>query len=189
MVNPRIKTKIRSYLEPLVIPLQKLGVSPTSVTLISFFLALTAVLSFFYFNRILAFSIFILSFILDGLDGVLARKTKKVTKFGAYLDSLIDKLVEALIFFCFAVYHWPLAFLTGVSSILISYSRHRADEFKVKIEGGIFERGPRILFVLLSGIILEATSLQQFVPHILLISLVLSLITIIQRVQKARRLL
>ena len=187
MALSNMKKKIKSLLEPLAIPLEFLGLTPNSVTLISLFLALTATPVFFFYSKILAFFIFILSFILDSLDGALARKTRKVTKFGAYFDSLTDKISESLIFLCFASYNWPLAFLAGVSSILVSYSKHRADEFRVKISGGIFERPERIGFVLVSGILLETLNLQQFIPHILLISLTLSILTIIQRIQQAKK--
>jgi phosphatidylglycerophosphate synthase len=183
------KKQIRSSLEYLVVPLQKSGISPNTITLASFSISVIATLVFFFFNRPLGFSIFIFSVLMDSLDGALARKTKRVTKFGAYLDSVVDKIVESLIFFCFAFYNWPLAFLAGVSSILVSYSRHRADEFKIKVTGGIFERAERIGFVLILGLILELSQFQSLIPYILFLSFLLSSITILQRVNTAKNLL
>lgn len=189
MVSSRIKPGVKSLFESLVDPLQSLGFSPNSITLLSFFLAVLATITFFSFNRIAGFSIFIISFFLDSLDGALARKTKQVTKFGAYLDSVTDKIVEGLVFLCFGVYNWPLAFLAGISSIIVSYSRHRADEFRVRIKSGLFERPERMGFVLISGLLFEIANLQNFMPLVLLLSSILSIITIIQRVNEAKKLL
>jgi phosphatidylglycerophosphate synthase len=189
MAFSRMKPAVKTSLEPLVVPLEMIGASPNGVTLLSLFVAVIAVLAFFFSSRMLGLWLFVLSFLFDMLDGALARKTNRVTHFGAYLDSVTDKIVESLIFFCFGTYHWPLSFLAGASSILVSYSKHRADEFKVKVSGGLFERPERIGFVLVSGILAEAVGRTDLLIFVLGISVVLSAVTIFQRILKARSLL
>ncbi len=189
MVSSKIKPGTKLLLESMATPLQLLGLSPNSITILSFLLAILATFIFFFFNHITGFLIFIISLSLDSLDGALARKIKQVTKFGAYLDSVTDKVVEGLVFLCFGVYNWPLAFLAGISSIIVSYSRHRADEFRVKIKSGLFERPERMGCVLISGLLLEIANLQNFMPLVLILSSILSMITIIQRVNEAKKLL
>lgn len=185
----KIKPGIKVFLEKFAAPLEAIGASPNGVTLLSLFMAVVAVSAFFYVNRLLGLSLFLVSALFDALDGALARRTNRETRFGAYLDSVTDKIVEALLFLCFSVYHAPLAFIAGASSIIISYAKHRADEFKVKVSGGFFERPERLGFALGAGVLLESLGLTNLMPVVLVLVSVSSGATILQRVLKAKSLL
>jgi len=119
----------------------------------------------------------------DMLDGVSARVNNKVTRFGAFLDSVLDRYSDAFLFLSIA---WYLAskgehngvFLslgTLVGAFLISYARARAEGLGEECKTGIMERPERIIlliFALLTG---------WLVP-ILWIMFVLTHVTVIQRV-------
>jgi archaetidylinositol phosphate synthase len=87
----------------------------------------------------------------DTLDGVLARNFQQATVFGGFLDSLLDRYADAIVYsgimiggLCDAF--WGLAALTG--SMLVSYSRARAEAAGIKMESvGLAERAERMLIL------------------------------------------
>jgi len=92
--------------------------------------------------------------IFDLLDGAVARHTNRVTKFGALLDSTLDRLSEAVLLFGLLWYFvWQqdtsleviLIFAIIVGSLLISYVRARAEGLGLDAEVGIMRRTVRIL--------------------------------------------
>jgi phosphatidylglycerophosphate synthase len=118
----------------------------------------------------------------DMLDGISARVNNKVTKFGAFLDSLLDRYSDAFLFLSVA---WYLAkegdhtgaFLsigTLVGAFLISYARARAEGLGEECKTGIMERPERIMLLVLSALT------GWFVP-VLFVMFVLTHVTVIQR--------
>ena len=100
----------------------------------------------------------------DALDGSVARKTGKVSKFGGFLDSTLDRISDAVVLLgvILSGMIWPyndsmnitLGFLALSMSLLISYTRSRAEIDGVVMKGiGFMERAER-LFILLGGYIL-----------------------------------
>ncbi len=94
--------------------------------------------------------------IFDLLDGAVARHTNKATKFGALLDSTLDRLSEAVLLFGLLWYFvWQqdtsleviLIFAIIVGSLLISYVRARAEGLGLDAEVGIMRRTVRILIL------------------------------------------
>jgi CDP-diacylglycerol--glycerol-3-phosphate 3-phosphatidyltransferase len=91
--------------------------------------------------------------VFDLLDGAVARVMGKVTKFGALLDSTLDRYSEAVILFGLLWYYtWQpdacteviLIFTTIIGSLLVSYVRARAEGLNLDAEVGIFRRTLRI---------------------------------------------
>ncbi|TEU03618.1 MAG: CDP-alcohol phosphatidyltransferase family protein [Dehalococcoidia bacterium] len=102
----------------------------------------------------LAGLLIIVAGIFDLLDGAVARHTNKVTRFGALLDSTLDRLSEAVLLFGLLWYFvWQqdtsleviLIFAIIVGSLLISYVRARAEGLGLDAEVGIMRRTVRIL--------------------------------------------
>ena len=174
-------------LDPLVNILDRAGMRPNQVTVMSFIFCLIGAYTFLRYDHVLGVGTLILSVLFDSLDGALARKTNRITKYGNYLDAMVDKIVEGMIFLTFGAYNWPLAFAAGLTSVLVSYSKHRADLFNVKISGGFFQRPVRLGFVLISILMLEILALQNWAVWILAISAVLSSITIFQRMYLVKK--
>ncbi|RLC69437.1 MAG: CDP-alcohol phosphatidyltransferase family protein, partial [Chloroflexi bacterium] len=102
---------------------------------------------------------------LDFIDGALARVTGRSTKFGALLDSSLDRYSEAVLLFGLlwfyaqqeATMQMLLIFATIVGSLLVSYVRARAEGLGLDAEVGIMRRTMRILTLALGLLINQVT--------------------------------
>ena len=98
---------------------------------------------------------------LDILDGALARVSGRVSPFGAFLDSVLDRysdlLVLAGLVYLFARLGRPEAvvavLLALIGTVMVSYTRARAESIDVECRVGLMERGERML-VLIAGALL-----------------------------------
>ncbi len=106
----------------------------------------------------------------DALDGTLARIMGQITRFGAFLDSTLDRWAEVLIygalvwFFLGADRHEAVLLATGAMacSLLVSYTRARAEGVGIKCSEGLFTRFER-LAVLIGGLILNQVVLALWI--------------------------
>lgn len=103
-------TLIAEWLAPFV------WISPNGVTVVSFMVAMGAVQSYWVGRLSLGAAIWLLSFILDGVDGKLARLRAQTSRFGALLDNLLDKIKKAATIFVLTVVtvDEPLLFLPWI---------------------------------------------------------------------------
>ena len=148
------------FAEPLnrLVPLlQATGVSPNGLTVIGFLLtavsALLLAIGWFFTGGLLL----IIAAIFDMLDGGLARATGQSTKFGAFFDSSIDRysesvLLVALIYYYSSIGDGPLEpvllAVTLVGSIMVSYTRARAEALDVECKVGILQRPERVILLI-----------------------------------------
>jgi len=145
-------------------------------------------------------SIFLSGFF-DVFDGAVARYQKQVTRFGGFLDSLLDRYSDAIIIFAlfFAGYcDIYVGIIAAIGSLLVSYTRARAEAggLETKFTAiGIAERSERIIFLMI-GIFFQGTLLyfdpnsipdQKWGPigWVMLILAVITQITVIQRTVSA----
>jgi archaetidylinositol phosphate synthase len=116
----------------------------------------------------------------DIVDGQVARVTKKVSKKGGFLDSVFDKIAEVAIFLGLLVGNFAepyVVFLAITLSLLVSYSRTRAESLGVKLQGiGIGERAERLLVIAILGMI------PGLMPYAVIIVVIIAAITFVQRV-------
>ncbi|MEM3408111.1 MAG: CDP-alcohol phosphatidyltransferase family protein [Candidatus Micrarchaeia archaeon] len=171
------------------------NISPNIWTIASLAVAIAAFLSiinrYFLFGAILI----IISGLMDLIDGAVARKTKKVTKFGAFLDTVIDRYNEFLFIFPLVFIQWqPIVFdfqvwvfLFLFGSMITTYVKSAAAEKKLKKElrGGILERAERVGLYTVSLIIAEFN--VTIFQYLIIILAILSNISAIQRIVKAIR--
>jgi CDP-diacylglycerol--glycerol-3-phosphate 3-phosphatidyltransferase len=119
----------------------------------------------------------------DILDGALARFTNRTTKFGAILDSTLDRLSEALLLFGLLILYLNsaytieilLIFGVMVGSFLISYIRARAEGLGIECKTGLFTRAERVIILAL-GLIVNQILIA------LIILAVFTFITVVQRI-------
>jgi CDP-diacylglycerol--glycerol-3-phosphate 3-phosphatidyltransferase len=122
----------------------------------------------------------------DLLDGSLARLTQKVTPFGAFLDSTLDRVSEGMVLAGIAYFvsmqggrrgaiDAALVVLALLGSILVSYTRARAESLGVECKVGIMSRPERIILVAI-GLFFNV------LPYVIYIMLALTVFTVIQRV-------
>ena len=178
--------KLKGSISPLVNPLAdvlfRIGIRPNHVTALALSFGILA--SFFIAKSDFIFGAVLLAFsgFLDLLDGALARSTGMVTGFGGIADSVADRYVDAAILIAFGIagFDWLVVSLALLGSLMVSYTRARAENVIERCDVGIAERGERALIViagLITGYIYEA----------LLLLIVLSHLTVVQRVVHAWR--
>jgi len=175
--------------KPIAALLAKTGISPNALTVFGFFatLAVAWVLSTgrFFLGGFLV----LLAGSLDFLDGALARATGRSTKFGAFLDSTLDRFSDAALFLGLLAYyasqgsHYTEIVLIGAAltgSLATSYTRARAEGLGLKDEVGFFTRTERIILLAIGLIVGHWHSYAMVV--VLWIIAVLSNLTALQRI-------
>jgi CDP-diacylglycerol--glycerol-3-phosphate 3-phosphatidyltransferase len=130
----------------------------------------------------------------DTLDGALARATNRVTTFGAFLDSVCDRVAEACVFFGLLWYYQSasntlgvaLTYVALVGSLMVSYTRARAEGVGLQAaDVGWFQRPERIIAL---GIgLLVAPLFPQVLLLVLAALAVLTTVTVLQRVLHVAR--
>ena len=98
----------------------------------------------------------LLAGLFDALDGAVARESNRMSSFGAFLDSTLDRLSEAAIFVGIVFFYAASAgspygtLLAGVAmtfSLLTSYARARAEGLGIECQVGLLERAGRVLIL------------------------------------------
>jgi archaetidylinositol phosphate synthase len=119
----------------------------------------------------------------DAIDGAVARVTNRSTPIGGYLDSVIDKVSEVIVFVGIMIGSFtnPVLVLVALSlSLLVSYTRAKGDGLGVDLKGkGIAERAERILIIAILGFI----PFQDNMSVALWIIAILSAITVLERLK------
>jgi CDP-diacylglycerol---glycerol-3-phosphate 3-phosphatidyltransferase len=146
------KDAARQLLYPLVRLLSAMRVRPDTLTVLGWALSLGSAVLFGLGYAQLAGVIMLLGGLFDALDGAVARESNRMSAFGAFLDSTLDRLSEAaifvgIIFFYSAAARPYEALLAGVAmtfSLLTSYARARAEGLGIECKVGLLERAGRI---------------------------------------------
>src|SRR5512146_1123755 len=121
--------------------------------------------------------------IFDMVDGRVARATGQVTTFGAFFDSVIDRYSDVALYFGLLVYYARanrffyvvLTAVVMVSSVMVSYTRARAESLIGQCKVGFMERPERIVLVIIGALF------NRMAP-VLWVLAVLSTITVIHRI-------
>ena len=125
----------------------------------------------------------ILAGFFDLVDGAVARATKRTSPLGGYLDSVLDKVSEIVVFVGILIGNFtnPVLVLVALSlSMLVSYTRARGEGLGVDLKGkGIAERAERILIIVILGFI----PFQENISVALWIISILSAITVLERLK------
>jgi CDP-diacylglycerol--glycerol-3-phosphate 3-phosphatidyltransferase len=161
---------MRQWSRGIVVPITRLiswsGVSPNIVTIAGFVLtaADAALLSLGYVQ--LAGLLLILAAVLDAIDGSLARMLGQVTRFGAFLDSTLDRYSEAVLFLGALIYYTNrggtqtemiLILAALVGSLMVSYTKARGEATGIAIKGGLLTRFERIVILIIAMLLNELT--------------------------------
>jgi len=166
-------TKHNAYkaLNPLIRLLSKTGITPNGITTIGLLITIISAVvlvvggeigdrsDFRYISWFGAITLF--AGVFDMLDGQLARKTNKMSTFGALYDSVLDRYSEMIMFLGICYYlvshHFFLssvfAFIAMIGSIMVSYVRARSEALGVDCKVGLMQRPERILTIGISAIL------------------------------------
>ena len=145
-----IKGRTTELLKPLTSVLAEIGVKPNHLTVLGLLLGLLCAYEIYLGNFKLSAILLILSSLMDALDGALARCRGMVSKFGGFLDSVLDRYVDIAIFFALGFHiDWVLAIFALSGALMVSYTRARAEKIIPKCDVGIAERGERLILILI----------------------------------------
>ncbi len=178
--------------------LLRLGATPNGVTMFGAFGAVASALWFVPRGQILAAVIAITAFAFtDMLDGTMARLSGKTSRFGAFLDSTLDRVVDAAIFGTLAWYYFDIDRLTATAALLalilgsfVPYARARAEGLGIEAKAGIAERSDRLVAIGILGIAIGVGAPQAVMTYGLFALALAAAITVVQRslqVAKASR--
>jgi CDP-diacylglycerol--glycerol-3-phosphate 3-phosphatidyltransferase len=174
VVTDLVRTWSARVTQPIARFLGSRGWTPNAITVFGFLLtALVAVLLAAGHVQ-LAGVLLIVALGTDALDGALARMTGMITRFGAFLDSTLDRWAEVLIYGAIV---WlslktrqdqavMLATAAMAVSLLVSYTRARAEGVGLKCKEGLFTRFER-LAVLIAGLILDRIVISLWIITLL----------------------
>ena len=164
--------------------LEQTGSAPKALTLIGFALTLAVAGVLATGQLLLGGVLLIFAALFDTLDGALARLTGKVTIFGAFFDSTMDRYSEAVTLSALVYYYslQPdgrvavlLLVATLVGSLMVSYTRARAEGLDIECKEGFFQRTERIV-VLILGLV------TGWMLPVLAVLALLTNVTAIQRI-------
>ncbi len=184
-------------LAPVVNLLIRLGVSPDAVTLVGTIGVCVGALAFFPRGELLYGVLFITAFVFSDLvDGAMARKTGRTSKFGAFWDSTLDRVGDGAIFGGLALYfagpgdsqlYLVLTLVCVVMGAVTSYARARAEALGYHAEVGIAERADRLVGILVLTGLGAIFDLPVLMYAALWVLAAASTITVVQRVWVVRQ--
>jgi CDP-diacylglycerol---glycerol-3-phosphate 3-phosphatidyltransferase len=177
---------LRKGFTPFLSGLRKIGVTPNQVTVAGTILNAGVAVLIVADHLVWAGILVLVAGLFDMLDGSLARLTHKTTPFGAFLDSTLDRVSEGMILAAIAYFvsapggrrgaiDAAVVVLALLGSILVSYTRARAESLGVECKSGVMTRPERIILVAI-GLFFNV------LPYVIYIMLALTMFTVIQRV-------
>jgi archaetidylinositol phosphate synthase len=189
LVSSVFKKQFEEVARKFIKPLELMGITPNHITVAGLIVAIFS--AWFYAdwdgNRLyLVYGalLILLSGLLDAVDGVLARTTGKVTRFGGFFDSVMDRYSDMVILSGIIIGGIcnVAAGLTAIAgSLMVSYTRSRAEMEGVKMAGvGFFERAERMMFLVLCSLV--AYWWIEALYYGVIILAIITHITLVQRV-------
>ncbi len=183
--------RLRSLLSPIVDAIArffvKLGFSPSGLTVVGVLLAAVAA-GLISQGMLAAGGIMVLiAGVFDMFDGAVARMTDRATKFGAFFDSVMDRVSEAIVLLGLLWFYIEdgeqlgamLVYVAIVGSTMVSYARARAEGLGIECKGGLMQRPERVASLGI-GIIVG----QWWEPAVLIVLGVIAALTVVTTVQR-----
>ena len=181
--------------------LATLGVPPNILTIIGVAINIFCGVLFAYGNFFGAGIVLIVANLFDMLDGNVARLTGRVTRYGGFLDSTLDRMSDMGAFLGIMVFYARLTehhstmnvFLGGVGmimSVLVSYATARSEALGVKANVGFLQRPERVVLLIIGALSTWNWSSQNWfanrMPQVLWVLAIGSLWTFVQRMRYIR---
>lgn len=183
----RFKMQFEKIIAPISRIFERNNISPNFITVTGFVLTVISSIAFGQKKFYLALFILTIAGILDGVDGMVARQANKITRFGGFLDSTLDRFAEiaigAGILYSFHdnTHLFPtaafLVFVAITGALMTSYVRARGQSIGFDPEMGIMQRADR-------GVVLGICALigQRALLAGVLIIAIFSYLTVFQRI-------
>lgn len=197
-ISNEARDRVKGIFEPLALALGRLGLTPDALTLAGFAITVSGAVLIALQHWSLGGLVVLLGGIFDMFDGTLARATGRVSRWGAFMDSVFDRGGEAIVYigvvFGAAVEEHTrvpiLATSAMASAFMVSYVRARAEGLGFSAGKGMAAVGlmPREvrLVILSAGLILaDAPHIKPLEPTLAIITIGATL-TVIQRILHVR---
>ncbi len=173
----------RWLLTKIVRGLAATGLHPNFLTLLGLVVTIWAAVLFAAGEFRWAAAVVFLAGFLDMADGQVARKQGRVSTFGAFFDSVVDRYSDMILYMGLLVYYAMigsffyvvLAAVAMAGSFMVSYARARAESLIPACKVGFMERPERLVLLIIGG------AFNRMAPVLWLIS-VLSTVTVIHRI-------
>lgn len=188
-----ISNRVGHSLDPAILKIyrfffKKTNISPNYLTLLGAMLGYASAMCIAFGFVKTGGIILLFSGFFDLLDGAIARSTKTVSRFGGFLDSVLDRYTDLFLMFGVFVlflrqgqtYALVFTFLAAIGVAIIPYARARAEAASMECKAGILERPERIV-ILLAGIFFN------LLFYAVVALAVLTHVTVIQRILFVRR--
>jgi CDP-diacylglycerol--glycerol-3-phosphate 3-phosphatidyltransferase len=185
----------RMGIAPLARRLHAAGVTPNSVTLLGFGITFAGCALLALDRPLAAAIVLLIGTLADSLDGQLARLAGGGTRFGAFLDSTVDRLADAALLGAAAslgaAREDPLLFwsaLVGlVASFVVSYTRAKAESLGLTANVGLAPREARLTILLVGAGLWGLTGFEPLFVAAVLGTAILAIVTVLQRVVHVAR--
>jgi CDP-diacylglycerol--glycerol-3-phosphate 3-phosphatidyltransferase len=181
---------------PLAGFLLRIGISPDMVTVAGVLGAVAASLGLIARGHFFSGGVVVTFFVLtDALDGTMARLRGPAGRWGAFLDSTLDRIADAAVFGALVIWYagrgdddvlLDVSLFCLVAGVVTSYAKARAEGLGMTCNVGIAERAERLILVL-AGVILAGVGLDIALPVLLWLLAVVSAITVGQRLVEVHR--
>lgn len=131
----------------------------------------------------------LISGLCDMLDGAVARSSRRVTAFGGFLDSVLDRYTDLVVIGGILIHYLlrnstlmvVITFVSVIGTAIVPYARARAESFSIQCKSGLLERPERIVLLLIG------LFFPFLLSYVIVILAVLTHVTVIQRVVSTRR--
>jgi len=194
LIPQSVKDGFVRAVRPLARALIRGGVTPNALTTMGLLVVLAAAAAFAHRDVRLGGLLLLFSGLFDILDGEVARQGNMGTVFGALYDSTLDRLGEAALFAGLALFFLnggvpparetlavAMAIVALVSSLLVSYTRARAEGLGIDCRVGIAARTERLLAIGLPTLLFGAGPEGALVFWIVVVLAVVTAVTVVQR--------
>jgi CDP-diacylglycerol--glycerol-3-phosphate 3-phosphatidyltransferase len=193
MITRKIGDTVQYVLDAVVRVFAASGINPNFLTFIGFCINCLAAYLFAYGYFRWAAATMVMAGIFDMTDGRVARLAKRVTPFGGFYDSVMDRYSDLCLLIGLLIYYGRISRYTYMSlvavamigSVMVSYTRARAENLIRSCKVGFLERPERVVLIIIGALF------DRMAPVLWLIA-VLSNITVIHRIlftrQEARKL-
>ena len=197
MLNRFARAFATRLLTPLATLFLRMGISPDIVTIVGTFGVCFGALVFYPRHQFFLGSFVIAVFAMfDTLDGTMARLSGRSTKWGAYLDSTLDRVADSAIFGGLVLWYSgsgntphlaALALACLILGSVVSYAKARAEGLGMTANVGIAERAERVVVVLTATALVGLGVSEVLLTVVLALLGLASLITVVQRMLEVRR--
>lgn len=196
MISDAIGAGCKRILDAIVHALARSSINPNAITFIGLLINIGCAFLYGYGKFVAAGLLLIFAALFDMLDGQVARRRGRVTRFGAFFDSVLDRYSDIVVYVGIMVFYASdtaersmlLVALTGlalVGSVLVSYSRARAESLNIACKVGFLERPERMVLLIIGSLTSMGPVSNPFLykmPQVLWVLAILSHWTVVHRI-------